>query len=205
MKRIGLKEPGTYRAGNQMEGEMFSLPNEVSMKGKQAGTLMRLCYQAGGTMSQLENVRKMLSYTHQLTTGSKKDNFKEVYRQWRPNNYLDPTQKVKAEVSPECEDVTTMFTTPFDATKGMPFPRWNVAMLLTFDSLISGARSVTDLARIKKSTDHTYAPSQGWMSTTMVGGRAKLERSKNADLVRVSALPVPRREARLHRSTGTCT
>jgi len=132
-------------------------------------------------MSQLENVRKLLSYAHQLTTGSKKGNFKAVYQQWdsqNPNKYLDPTQKVKAEVSPECEDVTTMFTTPFDATKGMPFPRWNVGQLLTLDSLISGARSVTDLARIKKSTEHTYAPSQGWMSTSMVGGRAKLERSK---------------------------
>ena len=181
MKRIGLKEPGTYNTGNQMEGEMFSLPSEVSMTGKQAGTLMRLCFQAGGTLSQLENVRKLLSYAHQLTTGSKKGNFKAVYQQWdsqNPNKYLNPTQKVKAEVSPECEDVTTMFTTPFDAAKGMPFPRWNVSQLLTFDSLISGARSVTDLARIKKSTEHTYAPSQGWMSTSMVGGRAKLERSK---------------------------
>jgi len=180
MSQIGLKAPGTY-SKNQHNGVMFALPSEVQMSGNQAGTIARLCYKAGGTHSQLENVRKMLSYAHQLTTGSKKGNFREVYEQWEsqnPDGYLRPTQKIKAEVSPDCESVEKMMTTPFDEAKGMPYPRWNVGLLLVFDSLCSGARSVTDLHRIKMAPDHVFAPSQGWMSTSMKGGRAKLERRK---------------------------
>ena len=181
MKRIGLKEPGTYSKKNQHNGDMFALPNEFSLSSRQAGTIARHCYKAGSTLSQLENVRKMLSFAYQLTTGAKKGNFKAVNTQWEsqdPAYYLDPTQKVKAEVSPEPKNMTVMFKTPFDETKGMPFPLWNVGLLLTHDSFLVGSRSVTDLERVKKSRDHTYAPSQGWMSTVMVGGRAKLERRK---------------------------
>ena len=60
----------------------------------------------------------------------------------------------------------------------MLFNRWNVAGLLAHDTHVWGARSKEGIDRIKKSDDHVFAPSHGWMSTELVGGRAKLQRRK---------------------------
>ena len=45
---------------------MFAFPREVTLTGLQAGILMRKTYKAGATKSQLEAVRKMLSFAWQL-------------------------------------------------------------------------------------------------------------------------------------------
>ena len=90
MKAIGLKEPGSYDPNNQHGGAMFALPRDLKITDLQAGILMRHVFKAGGTLSQMENVRKMLSYAYQLVQGKPKGNWDEVKRQWgsqHPNKY----------------------------------------------------------------------------------------------------------------------
>ena len=165
---------------------MFALPGEFNLTGQQGGMILRHCFKSGrGTKSQLESVRKMLSYAWQLMTGGSNDskvkNWKGVNDQWKvqdPAKYCDPTKSLVAKVIPTPDNLKTAFTTPFDPSKGMPFPEWCVGLLLSFDAHIFGARSVTDLDKIKKSKNHLFSSAGGWMSTQLVGGRAKIEKRK---------------------------
>ena len=97
MQSIGLREPGSYNPYNQHGGVMPALPCELNITDSQAGMLMRKCYKAGGTKSQLESVRKMLSYFHQLMTKQREDNFPSVYFQFDcqdPLKYLQVVEKI---------------------------------------------------------------------------------------------------------------
>ena len=181
MRGVGFKPPGSYDPNNQHGGAMFALPRDLRLTDLQAGIIMRHCWKDGGTLSQLENVRKMMSYTYQLVKGKPKGNWDEVKRQWgcqNPSKYRAPTQQIQAKVSVEVDGLSTAMTKEWSPECGMPYPEWCVAQLLVHDSHFCGARSVTDLERIKKSKTHVFAPGQGWMSTVFVGGRAKLERKK---------------------------
>ena len=180
MRSIGFKPPGSY-GRNQHGGEMPALPREFSLTDLQAGRIMRKSWQAGGTLSQLEAVRKMLSYFHQMMTSESESNFDSVYFQWDnqdPLKYAPPTQKVIAEVSVETSGLKKAFTTPYHSNCGLSYHEWNVGLLMSHDKCIWGARSQEDLHRIKMSSDHTYAPSQGYCCTALKGGRAKLQRKK---------------------------
>ena len=65
-------------------GKCFALPREIPppsrFSDEDAGWVMRHCYEAGGTLSQCEQVSKLLSYAFQLRTGDK-GNFKLVGQQ----------------------------------------------------------------------------------------------------------------------------
>jgi hypothetical protein len=177
-----LKPPGSYNPNNQQGGVMFAVPREVNLDGKQAGIIMRLCYKARMSLSQLESVRKMLSFAYQLTINKKdKTNYDEVAEQWGcqdPELYGEPTQKILAEVSVEPSGLKKAFTTEYNPRKGMPFMQWCVGLLVTHDYDVCGARSYVDLHKIKQSGKHIVVPSEGWMCTAMKGGRAKLEKKK---------------------------
>jgi hypothetical protein len=161
---------------------MFALPREVKLNGKQAGMIMRLCYKGGLSRSQLESVRKMLSFAYQLTINKPgKTNYDEVNEQWEsqdPESYGAPTQKILAEVSVEPDGLKKAFTTEYNPRKGMPFPEWCVGLLVAHDYDVLGARSYVDLHKIKEGCKHAYVPSEGWMCSKMKGGRAKLEKKK---------------------------
>ena len=185
MKSVGLRKPGTYDPYNQHGGVMFSMPRDLTLTDRQAGQIMRKSYKKGATKSQLDNVRKMLAYAFQLTTGkdsshrkSDPTNYERVTRAWRnmhPSKIKAKTRTTKAEISPEPKNLKKCFTTEYDHRKGMGFGKWVVGCLATWDSHVCGARSVADLEKIKKSVKHVFAPSAGWMSTELLGGRSKLE------------------------------
>ena len=189
MKSVGLKKPGTYPQRNQHGGVMFALPRDVSLTNKQAGNIMRMCYKnkGGGTFSQLCDVRKMLAYAYQLTSGNdsshKRDeqtNYRNVTRAFRnmdKSKIKPPTKRIIADCSPEPANLKTCFTTEY--RKGtLAFHEWIVGLLATYDTHVCGARSVSDLKKIKDSRDHQFVPSAGYMWTQMVGGRSKLEYRK---------------------------
>ena len=191
MKQCGLQKPGTYDPKNQHGGQMFALPRDLSLSNVQAGNIMRKCYKlkGGGTRSQLDGVRKMLAYAFQLTTGNdcshKRDdptNYRNVNRAWRnmkPQKIKAPTQKILAEVYPQPINLKTCFTTEYEPGKGpLNFHEWCVGGLATWDSSVCGARSVTDLKKIKDSRKHKVVASAGYMWTQMKGGRSKLEYRK---------------------------
>ena len=182
MTACGFKVPGTYFRDNQQGGDMFATPREVpaNFVGEDAGILLRLSFKSGLTRSQCEAIRKMLSFAYQLATG-KEGNYEEVKIQWDcqdPVLYGAPTQKILAEVSVEPAGLTVAFTTPWSPDCGMPYPVWCVGALIVHDWCVLGARSQTDLGKIKASRHHTFVSSEGWMATAMKGGRAKLEKKK---------------------------
>ena len=182
MVDCGFKPPGTYYRNNQQGGDMFSTPREVPARfdGEAAGILLRLSFKAGLTRSQLETIRKMLSFAYQLATG-KEGNYEEVKIQWDcqdPDLYGEPTQRIKAENSVEPSGLATAYTTPWTPSTGMVFPRWCVGNLVTWDWCVLGCRSKADMGKIKASDNHIFVASEGWMATAMVGGRAKLEGKK---------------------------
>ena len=180
MKRVGLREPGTYNPGNQQGGAMFALPREVTLTGLQAGILMRKTYKAGATKSQLEAVRKMLSFAWQLTSG-KEGNFDEVDLAWtsfNPDLFGEQTQFLKPVHIVQPTGLQRAFTTEYNINNPMKLPHWCVGGIVTWHYVICGARSKEDLKRLKKSRSHTYCPSEGWFKTAMFGGRAKLARKK---------------------------
>ena len=181
MKSIGLKEPGTYNMKNQQGGDMFSLPSEVNMNNKQACTIYRLCFEARLTLGQMKTVRAMLSYAYQLTQGEDGN--------WTGLNFVKKgvnvrllkktkRKKTKPVVIPGPTTLTTAFTTEYKPNCGMPFMRWNVGFLLSHDYTINGNRRVEDMKRIRDSEIHTFVPSDGWMATNFLGGRAKLGNDK---------------------------
>ena len=182
--KCGFKRPGTYNPNNQQGGVMFALPREVPGKTRftsdDAGMVLRHVFKAGSTLSQCESVRKMLSAAFQLQTGDD-GNFKGCKQQWdcqKPELYGEPTQKVLAEVSIEPEGQKTCFTTEWSPETGMSYYEWSPVLLVVHDWTILGARSQACLSKIKRSVEHTFVPSEGWMRTKMVGGRAKLEKKK---------------------------
>ena len=183
---LGFLEPGTYPENNHHLGVMFSMPNDIPVKfdDEQAGWISRECYECKRprlTKSMMEEVRAMLSFAYQLVTGKfTTTRFKPQYESVRSqyslqDEFAPPTQSLKAKYSVEPEGLKTAFTTPFDATKGMPYPEWCVGGELAHDWSINGCRGGQEggLARVKKSRRHEYIPSQGVVGTYMLGGRPK--------------------------------
>ena len=180
MRRIGMKKSGEYNKSNQHEGRMFSLPNEVSLSELQAGKLMRKCYKKGATKSQLNAIRKTLSYAFQLTTGQE-GNFDAVETAWGsfdPRNFAEPTKRMMPKRVIHPSRLADAFTTQWTAACGIPFPAWCVGLMITWDWCVCGGRSGCDLEKLKNSTVHQVNAAEGWMRTRMKGGRSKLERKK---------------------------
>ena len=184
---LGFKAPKTYPGNNQMLGEMFSMPRDipVAFDEEEAGWVARECYESKRphlTKSQMEEVRAMLSFAYQLQTGrwtttKFKANYESVKSQFGlQNDYAAPTQSIKAKYSVEPEGLKTAYTTEFDASKGMPYPEWNVGGTISYDWGVNGCRGGKEggLARIKQSRRHEWIPSQGTYGTYMVGGRPKV-------------------------------
>ena len=184
MLKCGFREPGTYDRNNQQGGAMFALPRELPNKkqfsDEDAGMILRYVFKAGSTLSQCEAVRKMLSFAYQLRTGMA-GNFEACKIQWDcqdPELYGEPTQSVLAKIIIEPSGLRVCFTTEWTPEAGMGYLEWNVGLLVVHDWCVLGARSKSDLDKIKQSEDHIVVPSEGWMCTKMVGGRAKLEAKK---------------------------
>ena len=90
-------------------------------------------------MSQLEAVRKMLSYFHQMMTMETESNFESVYFQWDgqdPLKYAPPTQKIIAEVAVETSGLKTAFTTPYNTNCGLSYHEWNVGLMMSHDKCV---------------------------------------------------------------------
>ena len=180
IKKIGWKKKGEYEPDNQHAGKMFALPREVSLSSLQAGTIMRNCYKAGATKSQLETIRKTLSYAFQLTTGLD-GNYEDVGIAWSafdPRKFKAPTQSVMPVRIIPPRRLADAFTTEWSPNCGMDLPAWCVGENITWDWCINGDRPIVDLKKMKFSNVHEICAAEGWMRTEFVGGRSKLENKK---------------------------
>ena len=181
MKSIGLLKPGDYNPNNQQGGVMFSLPSECKITDKQAQTIMTHCIECKKlTECNLKDIKKMLSYAYQITQ-REKGNYPGVTWAWStmdPDKTKPPTKSLVPKVILSPSGLKTAFTTEYGPDTGMDFMLWNTRCLLTHDLNVFGCRQVEDINRIRDSESHLIVPSQGWMCTDFVGGRAKLEAEK---------------------------
>ena len=192
MLKLGFKAPGQY-GRNQQKGVMPSMPNQVpkAFSNEDAGWIMRHCYQSRDphySRSQLDAVRAMLSFLFQIQTGKHYDgtkqgqvNYPTVKDQWGsmdPNKWAQPTKSIKSVNSPEPAGLTKAFTKEWTIQCGLDFMVWIVGLLICWDWGVNGMRSTADITKIKQSDDHVNRPSEGWMSTALVGGRSKLNNRK---------------------------
>ena len=175
MKRIGCKEPGKFDQNNVHQGKLWALPVECRLTGKQAELILEKCYEAGLSEPQLRQVKKSLSYAHFLTTGKPGLNYPEVKTMWETFGDFEPVKKsIKPQKIPTPENLREAFTTPWNEACGMSLMQWTVALLISWDWAVAGARSQEDLKRIKNSTDHDVNHADGYGSTGYVEGRSKL-------------------------------
>jgi len=181
--KAGFKGPGNYYPKNQHLGRMFALPREVPKQNKfgeeEAGWVLQHCLQAHATKSQADGVKKMLSYAWQLQRG-KKGNFpmvQEVWDQWDPDEFGEPTQTTKAnpEFVIKPENLKVAMTSEWTQRLGMLLPHWSSGYLLVYHWCLNGARSKEDLCKRIKNGVTKMFPSEGAMYTTFRGGRAKME------------------------------
>ena len=122
LARIQVKAPGQYNPTNQHKGVMWAMPNECSLTGSQAATVLEKCYDQGVTEDQLKLVRKSLAYAYELTTGRTKENYPEVKSMFgtlKPENYRDPLKSTKPEHVPSTSALKKAWTTAWDKTKGI--------------------------------------------------------------------------------------
>ena len=184
--QLGFKAPGTYPM-NQQSGVMFSMPYDIpkAFGDEDAGWICRESAQSKDpkyTKSQMEAIRAMLSYAYQLQTGTHptkkvKPNYPSVSDQWgcqKSDSYAPPTKQTRSSVSVEPSGLKTAFTTEWTLKSGMNFMLWIVGCLATWHWSILGNRCKTDINKIKNSPKHEIIPSEGWMSSVMLGGRSKL-------------------------------
>ena len=188
----GFKKPKTYPV-NQQGGEMFAMPYDIpnDFGEEDAAWVLRHCFDAGLTKAQLQGVSAMLSYAYQLQHGKAKGNYQAVTDQWEhqyEDEYAPPTKECKAKLSVEPAGLATAFTTEWTPDCGMVFMEWVVALLFVWDWCVLGMRSTEDIGKIKatdereyrpgKTEKHVFRPSEGWMSTDLLGGRSKLHGKK---------------------------
>ena len=175
MRRIKLPKPGDFNPNNVHQGRLWALPRECSLTGNQASLLLEKCYDAGVSEPQLRQVKKSLSYAYCLTSGKISRNYPKVKDMWDSfGDFVQPTESNKPDRIPTPENLRDSFTTAWHPGCGMSLLDWSVALLITWDWAIAGARSREDLKRIKNSIDHDINVQEGYGSTGYVEGRSKL-------------------------------
>ena len=69
----------------------------------------------------------------------------------------------------------TSLTQEWTPATPMPYVKWSLGYLETYDWCVNGCRPKVDLGKIKGSSVHVLVPGNGYMFTEMEGGRAKIE------------------------------
>jgi hypothetical protein len=182
MLRHGFKPPEKYDPTSLMKGRVYGTPAEADfLNGKVCADILYDAYLNGATKSQLEKASRCFSLGYQLKT-QKKGNFEEVTQLWQNNLYEykmgKPTQSIIADVFLPASCVKKLFTTPWNPDCGQDLPHWCVGYLVNWFSIMMGARSFSDLERLKNSRTHRLCKTGGWLYTEYLGGRAKSEKCK---------------------------
>lgn len=136
-------------------------------------------------MSQLETVRKTLSYAWELngTKTKSETNWPCVASMFestiRPG-LLVPNRKngALAKRIPTPRQLKTAINTGWLPSNTMPLLKWCVHYMCFWDTMVCGARARIDLNKIKKSKIHAVDYKQGWQNSAFLGGRSKLTGAK---------------------------
>jgi hypothetical protein len=179
MLRVGFRKHKKWDPDNQLGGDLFASPKELTFLNEKIVTsLLWRVYKEKPTKCQFDNVKKMLSFAHQIKTG-------EAGTQWKavgeskgncvPAGFCPPKSKLRQEIFLQPLQTQKVMTTGWRPHPDWPIQRWVVAMLIFHDWIMNGARHKEDLKRIKYSIDHFVDYLRGFMWTEYYGGRSKHE------------------------------
>ena len=188
MKKHNIPESFSFDPRNVHKGEMPGWPKECNWTDNKAKRVLYACYKSGQlTYSQLRDVRKALSYLHELKNGgdvNKQQNWPGVKGVWKTFRFVPPTPVRQTENSnvpliiPSPQDLKTAFTTPWTPETKMKFTDWIVGQTAAWDWAVCGARSQEDMDRIKKAPRHVLNVRERWCASRFDYGRCKLTGTK---------------------------
>ena len=182
MRACRVLPPGSYDRHNHHNGVMPGWPKESTLTNLRVSKILRACIQSKKlTLSQLETVRKSMSYLWELTGKKTKresnwpcvgTTFESTVRK----ENLRPTDKSRAMCLrvPRPQDLRKAILKGWTPDNKYPFIQWLGMFLCFWDSQVCGARAKVDVEKIKKSREHDYNFKAGWQCTAFKGGRAKL-------------------------------
>ena len=154
---------------------MFAMPHEISLTGKQGAKILEKVAEAGCTECQVKCAMKALSFAYQLVSGKMSSNWAEVTNTWHTlGPFAAPTRQSKPVRIPQPEHLKSAWTKNWTKECGLPLYEWCVGNLVAWDWTVCGMRTTVDLTKIKHSRDHDINPGEGYSSTALFEGRAKL-------------------------------
>jgi hypothetical protein len=182
MQRAKVLPPGSYDRYNHHGGTMFGWPDECTLTDFRVSKILFACINSGKlTHSQLETVRKTLSYAWELHGKKTKDSgnwpcvatLLESVRagQVKPNRR---GTGAKARFIPTPEQLRHAIEQGWTPEHPWPLFKWCTHYLCFWDTMVCGARSKVDTGKVKTSKDHAVSCEQGWQRTGFDGGRSKL-------------------------------
>ena len=180
MRRYEIGELGSFDFHNGHNGVCWGWPKECELTNTQARAIYQDLYKKRTlTLHQMIVVRKALSFAFELTGGVPGGNFvgvKEVWGIIKKSTLADQMNHVKPlpHRIPTPKHLKRAFTSEWTPQSPMSLVEHSQGLVAGHDWAIFGLRSTEDIKRVKKSVPHHYDWEEGWLSTTFVGGRAKL-------------------------------
>ena len=182
MARKGIPRAGQFRKDNIHGGKLFASRKECKITDKMAGQIIERVYLAKRVgVSQLKQVRHMLSYAHYLTTGVAADNYPEVKAQWKSfklSTLPGVKRPLKPTRIPTPKNLKAAWTKQWTPNCGMSLTNFTVAGLASYDTHIFGLRPNVDMKKVKDSRLHEINLEERYGYTEMVDGRSKLHGNK---------------------------
>ena len=182
MARKGIPRPGEFDKNNLHKGRLWASRKECNLTDKMAGSIIERIYESGKVgLDQLKQARHSMSYAYYLTTGIQKENYPEVYAQWRSfdmRTLPEVRRPVKPTKIPTPANLKTAFTSQWSPDHSMSFVQFLLGLLCCWDTDVFGLRPNVDTKKVKASQIHDVNPNEGYAWTEMVGGRSKLHGHK---------------------------
>ena len=184
MKKAGVKPWGSYDEKNSHAGRIWGWKYECPLTELKVKNIAYKVVEANAlTLSQLDHVRKSLSYAWQLVHGVDK-NVSQKHRNWEAVKTVWSTVKVSEvpptgkstmpERIPTPQELSAAFNKQWHTGHSMSRVEFSVGVICCYDTYVFGTRSNEDMKRIKKSKEHVYCPREGYNKVGYVGGRCKL-------------------------------
>lgn len=181
MEHAGVKPMGSYDKLNQHGGEIWGWKKECKLTDPKVKLILNSCISSGIlTIDELHMVRKALSFAYLLVKNIPKRNWPCVEYVWEiigKGEKLAPKKRVMLpEIIGRPKDLRRAFTRGWRPEHPWSLLKFAAGVVAAYDCLIWGGRAGEkgDISRIKKSRTHYWNFKDGYMWTTLEGGRCKL-------------------------------
>ena len=180
MKNAKVQPMKSYDRYNHHRGLIWGWPFECNLTDTKVKRILRACIASRQlTIDQLRQVRKSLSYAYLLVHNAKGENWNCVKTVWATIGKGDQLPGKKQECLPKviarAKDVKRAFTREWFPGHPQSLLQHSAGVVAAHD-IFWGGRAGDDgcISRIKKSRTHGWNVKEGYMWTTLEGGRCKL-------------------------------